>query len=26
MNSLFKVKDNIEVIVVVDINFSGDNN
>jgi len=26
MNSLFKVKDNIEGIVVVDINFSGDNN
>jgi len=26
MNSFFKIKDNIEVIVVLAINFSGDNN
>jgi len=26
MNILFKVKDNIECIVVLAINFSGDNN
>jgi len=26
MNSFFKVKDNIECIVVLDISLSGDNN
>jgi len=26
MNSLFKVKDNIECIVVLEISLSGDNN